>query len=70
MYKVDPDIKHPRVDEWTVGIERDLGRSIRLSATGIWREDKNTQGTLYPDARWSPKTVTAATGDGLTCGSR
>lgn len=67
MYKIDPEMKHPRVDEWTAGIERDLGRSVRLAANGIWRKDKNTQGTVYPDARWTPKTLTnGLTGQPLT----
>lgn len=62
LYSVDPDIKHPRVDEWTVGIERELVRDVRIAVTGIWRQDKNLQGSVFPDARWAPATVT----NGLT----
>jgi hypothetical protein len=58
---IDPDIRHPRVDEWTAGIERELFKDVRVSATGIWREDKNVQGTVYPDARWSLLSLTSAT---------
>jgi hypothetical protein len=58
---VDPDIRHPRVDEWTAGIERALTKDLRLSVTGIWREDKNLQGTFYPGARWERTTVTTST---------
>jgi hypothetical protein len=58
QYNVDPDMKHPRVDEWTAGIERELTKDVRLSLTGIWREDKNIQGSVYPDARWTPIEVT------------
>jgi hypothetical protein len=54
-------MKHPRVDEWTAGIERELFTGVRLSVTGIWRADKNVQASLYPDARWTPTTVTAST---------
>jgi hypothetical protein len=57
QYAIDPNMKHPRLDEWTAGFERDLGRAIRLSATGVWRKDKNVQGTVYPDARWTARTV-------------
>jgi outer membrane receptor protein involved in Fe transport len=57
LYGVDPDIRHPRVDEWTVGLERELTKDVRLSLTGIWREDKNVQASVYPDARWEPTTV-------------
>jgi len=34
-FKVDPNIKQPRVDEWTAGFERAITQNIRLSATGI-----------------------------------
>jgi len=61
VYNVDPDIKHPRVDELTVGLERALTPDVRLSVTGIWRQDKNVQASLYPDARWRPTTITAST---------
>jgi hypothetical protein len=61
VYRVDPDIKHPRVDEWTAGVERELFRDVRLSVTGILRDDKNVQASVYPDARWTPTTVTAST---------
>jgi hypothetical protein len=38
-----------------------------LSLTGIWREDKNIQASVYPDARWSPTSVTnGLTGQPLT----
>ena len=63
LSRIDPDIKHPRVDEWTFGIERELVRDVRLSATGIWRADRNVQGSVYPDARWTTKTVTTSSGD-------
>ena len=67
IYGVDPDMKHPRVDEWTAGIERELTKDVRLSLTGIWRQDKNIQASVYPDARWTPTTVTnGLTGQPLT----
>jgi outer membrane receptor protein involved in Fe transport len=62
VYAVDPDIRHPRVDEWTAGIERQLGRDIRVSVTGVWRDDKNIQGSVRPDARWQPVSVTTSSG--------
>jgi Carboxypeptidase regulatory-like domain/TonB dependent receptor-like, beta-barrel len=62
VYGIDPNMKHPRVDEWTAGIERELTKDVRVSLTGIWRQDKNIQASVYPDARWSPTTVT----NGLT----
>ena len=62
IYGIDPKMKQPRVDEWTAGIERALGADMRLSVTGVYRQDKNIQGSVYPDARWTPTTVT----NGLT----
>jgi len=62
QYGVDPDMKHPRVDEWTAGLDRELTKDLRFSLTGIWRQDKNIQASVYPDARWTPTTVT----NGLT----
>ncbi len=62
-YRVDPDIKHPRVDEFTVGIERALTKDFRLAVTGIYRKDKNLQGSVSPSARWIPTTVTTAQGN-------
>ena len=48
------DIKHPRVDEWSAGLEHQFGQNWRVSATGIYRENKNFIGNVLPDARWTP----------------
>ena len=67
QYQVDPDMKHPRIDEWTAGIERELTKDVRLSVTGVWRQDKNIQGSVYPDARWEPTEVeNGVTGQPIT----
>jgi hypothetical protein len=62
IYAVDPNMKHPRVDEWTVGFERALTQDVRFSATGIFRQDKNVQGSVRPDARWELKSLTTSSG--------
>ena len=49
---VDSDIKHPRVDEFSLGLEHQFGRDWRVSATGVYRENKNFIGNILPDARW------------------
>jgi hypothetical protein len=61
VYGIDPDLKHPRVDETSVGFERALSNDVRLSVTGIYRDNKNTVGSVNPAARWTPVTTT----DGL-----
>jgi Carboxypeptidase regulatory-like domain/TonB dependent receptor len=67
LYRIDPNIKHPRVDQFTVGLERALGSELRLAVTGIFRKNKNVQGSVLPSARWAPTTVTnGLTGEPLT----
>lgn len=63
IYRIDPDIKHPRRDEFTVGIERALSRDVRFAVTGIWRDAKNLTGSVLPSARWEPITVTSTAVD-------
>jgi hypothetical protein len=57
--RIDPDIKHPRVDEWSLGLERQFGQNWRFSATGIYRDNKNFIGSVLPDARWTPSSLTS-----------
>ncbi len=57
--RVDGDIKHPRVDEFSLGLEHQFGQNWRISATGIYRENKNFIGNVLPDARWTPISVTS-----------
>jgi len=61
---VDPNIKHPRVDEISAGFERALSNDVRFSVTGIWRENKNLIGTVYPDARWELRNLTSTAVEG------
>jgi hypothetical protein len=58
IYKVDPNVKHPRVDEFTVGFERALGNDVRFAATGIYRQNKNIVDAVLPDARFEPTSFT------------
>lgn len=63
-YGISPDLKHMKVDEFTVGFEQQIRRDMRFSLTGIWREWANFMSAVIPGARWSP--VQVATGSGLT----
>jgi hypothetical protein len=63
---VSDDIKHPRVDETTIGFERAVKGDMRLSLTGIWRDNKNFVNTVLPDARWRPVTTTNDLGQTMT----
>jgi hypothetical protein len=62
IYAMDPDTKHPRVDEISLGFERALSNDIRLSVTGIYRDNKNIIGSVNPAARWTPVTATNSLG--------
>jgi hypothetical protein len=57
--RIDPDIKHPRVEEFALGFERAIGRSVRVAVTGIYRKNENFIGNVLPDARWTPRTVSS-----------
>jgi outer membrane receptor protein involved in Fe transport len=58
VYKVDPDIKQPKVEEFTLGIERALSNDLRLQVTGILRHNRNHTEGVFPSARWEPISVT------------
>jgi hypothetical protein len=66
LYTMDPDLKHPRVDETSLGFERALSNDVRLSVTGIYRDSKNGVGSVNPLARWTPFTFTNALGRQMT----
>ena len=59
VYGSTPTSSTPGSTSGRSGLERELRKDFRLSVTGIWREDKNVQGSVYPDARWTQTTVTA-----------
>ena len=61
---IDPNIKHPRVDEFSFGFERALRSNVRLSVTGILRDNKNFIGQVLPTARWTRATGTTPAPNG------
>jgi carboxypeptidase family protein len=66
LYKMGSDIKHPRVDETTLGFERALTGSMRLSLTGIWRDNKNFVTSVAQSAQWTPVSTTTDLGNTIT----
>jgi hypothetical protein len=62
VYGISDDIKHPRTDEFNVAWENQLGRSLRFTATGIWRKTNDFLNNVINGAQWSPVTLT----NGLT----
>ena len=57
LYTLDPDIKHPYMNQFTVSIERELFRDASLSATYIYRDWINSIGPIDTAAIWAPVTV-------------
>lgn len=57
IYQVDPDIKHPRVDEFMLGFERAIGRDMRFQASGVFRENQNLVDSVFTEARWTRVTL-------------
>jgi len=66
LYKMDPNLKHPRVDETSLGFERALSNDIRVAVTGIYRDNKNLIGSVLPSARWTPFTQVNGLGQSMT----
>jgi len=57
LYTLDPDIKHPYMNQFTASIERELFRDASLSVTYINRDWKNIIGPIDNAAIWAPVTV-------------
>lgn len=61
---VDPDIRHPRMDEMILGADAALPLDLRLSATGIWRDNRDIVGLVEPGTKYVPVTfINALTGE-------
>jgi outer membrane receptor protein involved in Fe transport len=58
LYKLDDDIKHPYMDQYVVGIERELFKDTSFSASFIYRDWKNIIGYIDLKADWQPVTIT------------
>jgi len=58
LFHMDPNIKHPYMEQFTVGIERELFKDSSLSVTYINRTWKNLIGVVDRDADYTPIQVT------------
>ena len=63
---IDPSYRRPYTNEYTAGIDRDLGQAVKLSVNYTYRQEKYPQATLNPAAPFSttPKTVADGGPDG------
>lgn len=58
IYAISDDIKHPRTDEFNVSFETQVTQGVRLTVTGIWRENGNFVNNVIANARFEPLTLT------------
>ncbi len=60
-YEIDPDLKSPYIDEFTVGFERKLTHNLGFSANFMYRNNKRFMWTdnlaIDPQADYTPLTV-------------
>jgi hypothetical protein len=67
VYGIDDDINHPRTDEFNLSFETQLTRTLRLTASGIWRWGNNFINNVIDGSRWAPVNLTnQLTGQNLT----
>lgn len=68
---VDPDIRHPYSDEFTIGIGRELFKDFSLNANFIYRTDNDliyTTNSGIPFGTYTPTSITDPGPDGVTGG--
>jgi hypothetical protein len=58
VYGISDDIRHPRTDEVSVAFETQLTRTLRFTATGIWRDTGNFINNVIEGSRWQPVQLT------------
>ena len=52
-YTMGPNLKQPRTDEYSVAWEQQLGKTMKFSATGIYRSAKNFLNSQLIGGTWS-----------------
>ena len=57
VYGISDDIRHPRTDEFNVALETQLTRSVRFTATGVWRKTNDFINNVINGAQWTPVTL-------------
>jgi len=57
LYTMDENIKHPYMEQFVIGLERELFKNASLSATFIYRKWNNIIGHVNYAAQWEPVEV-------------
>src|SRR5262249_55014925 len=55
---VDPNYRRPYTDEYTAGVDRDLGQSLKVSAVYTYRRERYQQGTLNTSGAFATSLTT------------
>ena len=63
---IDPDIKHPVMDQFTAGIEREVAKDISFGTTFIWRKWRNLTARVNTGATWIQVPFTFTDNNGAT----
>jgi hypothetical protein len=53
-YRIDPNLKFPYVNNFVVGLERELGKEIVVGVSGIYRTHKNLMDAVNLTGEWVP----------------
>jgi hypothetical protein len=54
VYGISDDMRHPRTDEFNIAWESQVSRSMRFTATGIWRKTNDFINNVINGAQWAP----------------
>ena len=54
VYGISDDIRHPRTDEFNVAWESQVSRTLRFTATGVWRKTNDFINNVINGAQWDP----------------
>jgi len=65
IYEIDPDIKHPFIREFTVGVDRELFKNTSLNISFYYRKMARFFGLVNTAARWQKVTIINPGNDGL-----
>jgi hypothetical protein len=63
-HQIDPDLKFPYLNNFVLGIERQLGRDMLLGVSAIYREHHNLMDSINLTGQWNPVTWTDPYGIG------
>jgi hypothetical protein len=58
VYGISDDIHHPRTDEFNVSWEGQLTKTLRFTASGIWRKTNDFINNVIDGSLWQPVTLT------------